>query len=130
MDVPVCDHQYGDEYFDRVSSWTSENQKFVRARWRFLWFPDDSYIMDISKEDDTMKVRYSWGAEVREGAIFYWYNVPEELDVPGEYYIDEDAVLYYYPKEGFDTASVSLPLSQNIFTFDEKDSCRFGSGSV
>lgn len=113
--------EYGEEYFDRVSSWTSENTKFVRARWRFLWFPDDSYIMDISKETDTMKVRYSWGAEVREGAIFYWYNVPEELDVPGEYYIDEDAVLYYYPKEGFDTASVSLPLSKNIFTIEDAD---------
>ena len=113
--------EYGDEYFDRVSSWTSENKKFVRARWRFLWFPDDSYITEISKESDTMKVAYAWGGEVREGSIMYWYNVPEELDVPGEYYIDENAVLYYYPTEEFETATLSLPLSHNIFTVTDAD---------
>jgi hypothetical protein len=40
----------------------------------------------------------------------FFFNVPEELDVPGEYYIDRKAgMLYLYPPEGWgDTSEVRL----------------------
>lgn len=37
------------------------------------------------------------------GGRFFVYNMPQELDVPGEWYIDYDTKkLYYYPIDGFD----------------------------
>ncbi len=40
---------------------------------------------------------------------YYLYNIPEELDTPGEYYIDyEDKAVYYYPKNA---ANMDLQLT-------------------
>ena len=36
------------------------------------------------------------------GMRYYVFNIAEELDAPGEYYIDrENSVLYFYPTENF-----------------------------
>ena len=42
------------------------------------------------------------------GAVWFWfYNALEEVDSPGEYYIDrENGILYLYEPENFDTASI------------------------
>ena len=32
------------------------------------------------------------------------------LDAPNEFFIDDNAVLYYYPEEGFEDAFISLPV--------------------
>lgn len=40
------------------------------------------------------------------GMRYYVFNIAEELDAPGEYYIDrENSVLYYYPSESFNKNS-------------------------
>ncbi len=116
--------KYGEQYFDKVSSWTSENKKFVRARWNRLWCPDDSYVMEISGEKDEMKVKFAGGYEPTPGMVFYWYNVPEELDVPGEYMYD-GSVLYYYPRDDFDSAVLTVPVSNGIFRLDGSDHIHF-----
>lgn len=60
---------------------------------------------------------------LREGAIKKYYskrffrfeNIPEELDAPGEYYIDrESGILYLYPPAGVQADSqVTLSMSEN-----------------
>jgi len=42
---------------------------------------------------------------------YYAYNILEEIDMPGEYYIDhETGVLYYYPAKNFDDAKIVVSL--------------------
>ena len=110
--------EYGDDHFDRVTGWDSGTKIYVRARWNVLWCPDDSYVLEFDKTTDKMNVKFNGGYAADKGGIFYFYNIPEELDAPGEYYIDENAVLYYYPIEGFDTAAVTLPASEGLINLD------------
>ena len=51
---------------------------------------------------------------------YFFLNVFEETDMPGEYYIDrENAILYVYPTENFDSASIVLSTSeQTLITAD------------
>ncbi len=45
----------------------------------------------------------------RPGAEFYFFNIPEELDVPGEWYIDREAgMLYVYPSSPDSVISLSV----------------------
>ncbi len=111
--------EYGEDHFDRVMSWKSGTKVFVQARWNVLWCPDDSYIREFDTTTDIMKVDFNGGYSVTKGAIFYWYNIPEELDVPGEYIIGTDNNLYYYPTENFDTATLTLPVSKNFITLND-----------
>lgn len=66
-----------------------------------------------------MKLYFTGGYEPREGMVFFWYHIPEELDIPGEYYVDNDCILYYYPTDAHKTATYTMPtLDENIITFD------------
>src|SRR5690606_28621715 len=54
---------------------------------------------------------------VDERSRFFVENVFEELDAPGEWYLDSRAgVLYYFPPEGVDlaTALVEVPVLQQV----------------
>jgi len=55
--------------------------------------------------------------EVNERSYFYIENVFEELDAPGEWYLDtREGVLFFYPPEGtnLDTALFEVPVLETI----------------
>ena len=112
---------YGEEHFDRVMSWTSEGHKYISGRLRYLWCHDDTEIIDINRETDQFTVKYVGAYDPEPGTVMYFYNIPEELDVPGEYYVSEDAILYYYPNDDFATAILSFPVASNIFELQGAD---------
>ena len=116
---------YGEEYFDRVSSWTSGTKVFVTARWCFLWCVDDSDVMEFNRDKAEMNVRFAGGYAPKVGSIFYFYNIPEELDRAGEYYIDDDAVMYYYPSETFENDVFTIPVSKNLIVLNDADYMTF-----
>ena len=105
---------YGAEHFETVTSWSEVIPVFVRARLYKLWCPDDSVVVEINKQNPTVDILFAGGHEPDEGTIMYFYNVPEELDKPGEYVYDQNGVLYYYPADGFDTGVLTVPLSDGI----------------
>ena len=119
--------EYGEEHMEHTLSWHS--LKYVRAagHYNVLWVQDNGDKISFSADDDIMTVPYYGGYAPKEGGLLYWYNIPEELDIPGEYYIDENAVLYYYPAEGFDTADISLPLADGFVRLDGTDYITFES---
>ncbi|MBR5252629.1 MAG: right-handed parallel beta-helix repeat-containing protein [Clostridia bacterium] len=100
--------EYGDEYFDTVTSWHSYEDAFVEGRFTHLWVHDNSEIVSINYETDEVTVPYVGAYVPNDGGLLYFYNIPEELDVPGEYIVDRDAILYYYPEEGFESARFTL----------------------
>ena len=58
--------------------------------------------------------------EVNERSYFYIENVFEELDSPGEWYLDKtEGILYYLPPENVDleTAVIEVPLLQQVVRF-------------
>ena len=57
---------------------------------------------------------------VNQHSRFFIENVFEELDAPGEWYLDKGTgILYYFPQEGMDLlqAQVEVPLLQNVVRF-------------
>ncbi len=110
--------QYGEEHMTRVQSWHNDGNIRIAARFNQLWCSDNTKIETISAEEDIFYIPYTGGYEPLAGTVMYWYNVPEELDCPGEFYITSDAKLYYYPTDEFETAVFSLPTSDGIFNID------------
>ena len=113
--------EYGDEHFDTVTSWHDYSLAHIMGHFAVLWVPDRMIVSTVSETDATLTVPYFGGYAPVEGGIYFFYNVPEELDIPGEYYIDENAILYYYPGEDFEDAQISLPLSNGFMTLDNAD---------
>ena len=116
---------YGEEHMAKVNSWSDAVPIFVMARLYKLWCPDDSIVVERSKTEPTVDILFAGGHEPDKGTILYFYNVPEELDIPGEYIYDENAILYYYPTDEFETAAITFPLSDGIVKINGADYLTF-----
>ncbi len=59
-----------------------------------------AHMFGLTKTDTTKE----WGSKI---VGYYAYNILEEIDTPGEYYIDrKNGILYYYPVENFEDATI------------------------
>ena len=109
---------YGEQYAETVQSWSEVLPIYIMGRFFHLWCPDDSKIFNISKTEPTIDIYFNGGHQPYKGSIMYFYNIPEELDKPGEYIYDKDAVLYYYPTDSFETAEFTVPFSDGLVKID------------
>ena len=105
--------------YDRPSQWSRQSEAWLAGtlgpNYEFDYYP-------VSKYDETEKRVY-----LKEGAVENYYtkpyyrfeNIPEELDAPGEYYIDrENGMLYFYPPE---KASKNSVLTVTMPTKNQKE---------
>ena len=97
----------------RISTWSNPRTGYVHAMHGDLW---GSWVFAIdSTNPATSTIAFGIGGTQEgrgsaEGAQYFVANLLEELDAPGEYFIDSDArVLYLMPNE---TLPTTLVLSQ------------------
>ncbi len=116
-----------DETIEHTRLWSDESlaDLFVAG---YLHVPSDGYhslVMELNRDEGWMLLSpashiWSHGYEGGAGAAFYFYNLPEEIDVPGESYVDRDArIAYFYPDEDFDENELWLStLTDRMLTFE------------
>ena len=79
---------------------------------RMVWFGEGGFQMGAKWFEDP--------AKITEESRFFVENVFEELDAPGEWYLDDQAgILYYKPEPGVDPAGarVEAPLLAELVRF-------------
>ncbi|MBQ5953060.1 MAG: right-handed parallel beta-helix repeat-containing protein [Firmicutes bacterium] len=97
---------------DRISSWAEPEKVWMFGYWMYDWADASSPIgaFDRGKRMLSPKFISKWGA--REGAPYYFFNIPEELSEPGEYYLDRDSMkLYFIPLEDAEDGIANLSLA-------------------
>lgn len=92
---------------ERVKKW-----KDPSTAWMFGYFfhdwADASTPITVRPESREVYPKYVAHYGARAGALYYLYNVPEELDHEGEWYLDrETGNLYFWPWDGADFADFS-----------------------
>lgn len=111
-----------DETYNRVKSWKTTEDVWVFGYFFWDWADMSTPIAKIDDSTKSLTTKYCSQYGFKEGGIYHFYNVLEELDAPGEYYIDrENNILYFYPPEELEESDVMLSVTdKNIFTFSEK----------
>ncbi len=110
-----------DEIIERIRSWHTYEGAFISGYTDFLWRINSAPITSVSADKSEFYTLFPGTSAPRTGLQFFVYNIPEELDAPGEYYIDRDAILYYYPTEDFETATLSVPVVDKIIEITDAD---------
>jgi len=84
---------------DRPRRWKSQRDVWVHGYWSWDWANSYEQVEAIDLERRLIKTAAPHGLYgFRKGQRFYFLNVLEELDQPGEYYVDrETARLYFWP---------------------------------
>lgn len=111
-----------DETYNRVKSWKTTEDVWVFGYFFWDWADMSTPIARIDDSTKSLTTKYCSQYGFKEGGIYHFYNVLEELDAPGEYYIDrENNILYFYPPEDLKESDVMLSVTdKNIFTFSVK----------
>lgn len=96
---------------ERPRRWDGGDDIWMFGYWGHLWAGRSVRVASLDAENGriTTAQRSTYG--YRQGAPFYFFNVFEELDCPGEYYLDRDSgMLYLIPPEGAAEATVHFPI--------------------
>ncbi len=113
---------------ERIKGWKTLEDVWMFGYWRYDWADGSTPLGDVDFENRTMSPMFVSTYGAIKDAPYYFFNVLEELDAPGEWYLDRaNGLLYFYPPEDFSAdSSVELSLSTdnvikveaNYLTFD------------
>jgi hypothetical protein len=95
---------------DRIKSWKNAQNAWVFGFWTWDWYDQRVKIQEIDTANKTIKTVEGHPYKVASNRNWYIYNLIEELDAPGEYFIDTQSnMLYLYPLDSdFDNSSIEM----------------------
>jgi len=112
----------------RAEQWTQAKELYVAGHLANSYADDVVQVAKIDTEKGTFTLTHPHLYGLKSHSITAWHalNLLEEIDLPGEYFIDRDAgILYFYPPLGFseksqiyvsvlDTPMVALENAENV----------------
>ena len=84
---------------DRPKGWGSQNDIWVHGYWAYDWANTYEAVDVLDTRRRFVRTHPPYGIYgYMKGQHFFWLNVLEELDQPGEYYVDRDTkTVYFWP---------------------------------
>jgi hypothetical protein len=117
---------YGSEAAKRTKLWSEKAAKdlyiFGFLAWDWTNEDYDASLIDFEKNTITLTGGLnSYYDSIVKDTRFYFFNLPEEIDVPGESYIDrEKRIVYFYPHENSDYNDIFLStVTGSLFDFTD-----------
>lgn len=110
---------------ERVKSWEKSSDIWMFGYFQYDWADSTTPLAAVG--DNTLTTEYASVYGFKEGTPYYFFNVLEELDQEGEWYIDRDGLkLYFIPPEGFEQHPLELSLETgNLVTIDGAENIVF-----
>lgn len=122
---------YADDVAERAQNWSEESLQdlYLYGFLEFAWTTDRYKVLEMNREENYLYLSRGANqfAHYTEGGRAYFLNLPEEIDVPGESYIDHDSrKVYFYPTEDYDENNVWLStLTEDMMIFNGTSHIRF-----
>ncbi len=97
---------------DRPSRWKEPQKAWISGFFMWGYAADAVPLKNIDTLNKTISTQiptmYGYGSG-KPWRAWYAYNLPEEIDMPGEYYVDEiKKVLYFLPPDKLEKLEVSV----------------------
>ncbi len=114
-----CSMRGGTFLFDsetakHVVSWHDVRDIWTFGYFKYNWEDSTIRVSNLNTEENSLTLEHHCMFGIKENARYYFFNVFEELDAEGEYYIDrENCILYFYPPKGCEASDIFITLSTN-----------------
>ncbi len=100
---------------DRHERWTRAEDAWLFGYFRWLWADAAVKIGKIDTAAKTLTTAeaydYGGGMDTTQGIIYYAFNLLEEIDMPGEWYLDRaKGMLYFWPPSDPSQATIEIGL--------------------
>ncbi len=98
---------------DRPDKWADANDIWVHGYWAYDWANSYEHVATLDKQKRLIVTSPPYGnygfRAGGDGGRFYFLNVLEELDQPGEWYLDrKSGILYFWPPVPLEDNPVSV----------------------
>ena len=96
----------------RLALWEKSNSVWIHGYWKWDWADSYEQIKNINTTDHSIETYPPHGVYgYTKNKRFYFLNILEELDSPGEWYLDTDeGILYFYPPNKIENAEVFVSM--------------------
>ena len=100
---------------DRPQRWKSLDGIWVHGYWAWDWANSYESVASLDREKRLIKTAPPYGQYgFRKGQRFYFLNVLEELDQPGEWFLDRAAgILYFWPPKPLDAGEALVSVVES-----------------
>ena len=117
---------------DRIASWQTLEDVWMFGYFSNDWADASTPVGKVDCENLTISPAFAAMFGTKKDRPYYFFNVLEELDAPGEWYLDRDnGLLYFWPPENFsERSSVELSLSTDCVIRAEADHLTFDGLTV
>ncbi|MDB6037741.1 MAG: putative pectin lyase, partial [Verrucomicrobiales bacterium] len=94
---------------DRPRKWQDTSELWVHGYWSYDWANSYEKVANLDLDQHLIKTRSPYGLYgFRKNQRFYFLNVLEELDQPGEWFLErKTGILYFWPPSPVDTKAGS-----------------------
>ncbi len=106
---------------DRCLEWEFNEDIWLFGALYAEWGRSYANIAEFNRERHSMrsKKNFYWGVHYEPNNDYYFFNVLEELDVPGEWYIDrKEGKLYIIPDEDFTVGADVRLITNGMHLFE------------
>ena len=119
---PISDiYRLDSDTSKRVASWKSLHDVWMFGYPVWNWADMATPVVGFDEKNCALETGMVSLYGMKKGAPYYFYNVFEELDSPGEWYLDRDTgFLYLYPSANLEDSEIMLSLlTKSVLTFNE-----------
>ena len=95
---------------DRPARWQQARDVWLYGYWYYDWVDNAIGVTSIDPQTHRISTAHTSPYGMQAGQPYYAYNLLEEIDTPGEWYLDrESGKLYFYPPS--DPAAATIEIS-------------------
>lgn len=96
----------------RINGWETLDDVWMFGFWKYDWADASTLIGSFDYKERELSPKFVSMYGTKKDAPYYFFNVFEELDAEGEWYLDRDSgIIYLYPGDDFSSATVDLTLT-------------------
>ncbi|MBN2376518.1 MAG: right-handed parallel beta-helix repeat-containing protein [Sedimentisphaerales bacterium] len=96
---------------NRSQRWKTADQLWLHGYWFHDWADEAIKVEHIDTEKKQITFATPHGYGLKQDQRYYALNLLEEVDSPGEWFLDrKEKILYFWPPDNFDKANVQLSL--------------------
>lgn len=119
---------------DRIAQWSQNpaDSILMYGFWKYDWADQTVPIRSINVENNQIESAISGAFGVEAGKPFYVFDLIEELDQAGEYYIDRNSgILYLYPPSNIASANITMSIMEEpLIRLEDASNIQFKNFNV
>ena len=110
------------KYKEHIKSWHTTEDIYLAGSFQNFYYQDYAETVSVSQRTSKIVINPFFCEKkpiaYNAGHVFYFTNIAEEVDLPGEYYLSPECVLYYYPIDGAENATFKYSTYEGMYMFD------------